>query len=89
LTSAKLPQEHGYLEKSYVAETEIETSLHAWIKSTLSRNYSNTIAWLVAHIRSACKEVEILENNIKAIQNGDIAKIKSVLYLHYQELTTL
>ena len=27
-----------------------------------------------------------MENNIKAIQNGDIAEIKSVVYLHYQEL---
>ena len=27
-----------------------------------------------------------MENNIKAIQNGDIAELKSVVYLHYQEL---
>jgi hypothetical protein len=36
-------------------------------------------------MRTACKGVEILENNIKAIQNGDIAEHKSVVYLHYQE----
>ena len=91
LTLAKLLQEHGLTEKGYVTESEIETCLNSWIKSklaysTLNRNYSNTIAWLIAQIRSASKGVEILENNIKAIQNGDIAEMKSVVYLHYQEL---
>ena len=91
LTLAKLLQEYGYLNKRHVTETEIETCLNAWVKSklaysTLNRNYANAIAWLVAQIRSACKGVEILENNIKAIQNGNIAEIKSVVYLHYQEL---
>ena len=91
LTLAKPLQEHGLTEKGYVTESEIETCLNSWIKSklaysTLNRNYSNTIAWLIAQIRSASKGVEILENNIKAIQNGDIAEMKSVVYLHYQEL---
>ena len=91
LTLAKLLQEHGLTEKGYVTESEIETCLNSWIKSklaysTLNRNYSNTIAWLIAQIRSASKGVEFLENNIKAIQNGDIAEMKSVVYLHYQEL---
>ena len=88
---AKLLQEYGYLEKGHVTESEIELCLNAWVKtklaySTLNRNYANAIAWPVAQIRSACKGVEILENNIKAIQNGDLAEIKSVVYLHYQEL---
>ena len=61
LTLAKLLQEFGYLEKGHVTEKEIETCLNAWIKSklaysTLNRNYANAIAWLVAQIRSACKE---------------------------------
>ena len=91
LTLAKLLQEHGLTEKGYVTESEIETCLNSWIKSklvysTLNRNYSDTIAWLIAQIRSASKGVEFLENNIKAIQNGDIAEMKSVVYLHYQEL---
>ena len=87
----KLLQEHGLTEKGYVTESEFETCLNSWIKSklaysTLNRNNSNTIAWLIAQIRSASKGVEILKNNIKAIQNGDIAEMKSVVYLHYQEL---
>ena len=78
LTLAKLLQEHGLTEKDYFTESEIESCLNSWIKSklaysTLNRHYSDTIAWLIAQIRSACKGVEILENNIKAIQNGDIA----------------
>jgi hypothetical protein len=83
LTLAKLLQEYGYLEKGYVTETEIEMCL---AYSCLNKNYANTIAWLIAQISSVCKGVEILENNTKAIQNGDIEQIKSVLYLHYQEL---
>ena len=55
--------------KGYVTELEIEVCLNSWIKSklaysTLNRNYANTITWLVAQIRSACKGVEILEHNI-------------------------
>jgi hypothetical protein len=74
-----------------VTESEIKMCLKSWIKSklaysTLNRNYADTILWLIAQIRSACKKVEILENNIKAIQNRDIAELKSVVYLHYQEL---
>ena len=74
-----------------MTESDIEMCLQSWIKSklaysTLNRNYANTISWLIAQIRSACKGVEILENNIKAIQNGDITELKSVVYLHYQEL---
>jgi hypothetical protein len=65
--------------------------LNSWIKtklaySTLNRNYLNAIAGLIAQIRSACKGVEIFENNIKAIQNGDITELKSVVCLHYQDL---
>jgi hypothetical protein len=91
LILAKLLQEHGHLEKGYVTETEIEMCLNAWVKSklaysTLNRNNANTIAWFVAQIRSACKEVEILENNIKTIQNRDIAEIEFMLYLHYRKL---
>ena len=91
LTLAKLLQDDGVTEKGYVTESEIEMCLQSWIKSklaysTLNRNYANTISWLIAQIRSACKEVEILENNIKAIQNGDITELKSVVYLHYQDL---
>ena len=91
LTLAKLLQDNGFTEKGYVTESEMEKCLQSWIKaklacSTLNRNYANTISWLIAQIRSACKGVEILENNIKAIQNGDITELKSVVYLHYQEL---
>ena len=91
MTLAKLLQDNGFTEKGYVTETEMEICLQSWIKaklaySTLNRNYANTISWLIAQIRSACKGVEILENNIKAIQNGDITELKSVVYLHYQEL---
>ena len=65
--------------------------MNLWIKSklgysTLNKNYANTISWLIAQFRSAYKGVEILENNIKAIQSGDIAELKSVVYLYYQEL---
>jgi hypothetical protein len=35
--------------------------------STLNRNYLNTISWIIAQIRSACKGEEILENNIEEI----------------------
>ena len=91
VTLAELLQEIGFTEKGYVAESEIKLCLNSWIKSklaysTLNRNYANTVFWLIAQIRSACKEVEILKNNIKAIQSGDIAKLKSVVYLHYQKL---
>jgi hypothetical protein len=91
LTSAKLLQDYGLTEKGYVTESEIEMCLKSWTKSkiaysTLNKNYANTISWIIAQIRSVCKEVKILENNIKAIQNGDITELKSVVYLHYQEL---
>ena len=74
-----------------MTDSEIEMCLQSWIKSklaysTLNRSYANTISWLIAQIRSACKELGLLENNIKAIQNGDITELKSVVYLHYQEL---
>ena len=89
--TSQITSENKFTEKGYVAESEIELCLNSWIMSklaysTLNRNYSNTISWIIAQIRSACKGVEILGNNIKAIQNGDIAELKSVVYLHYQEL---
>jgi hypothetical protein len=91
VTLAKLIHENGFTEKGYVTESKIELCLNSWIKSklaysTLNRNYANTISWLIAQIRSACKGEEILENNINAIQTGDIAELKPVVYLHYQEL---
>ena len=53
-----------FMENGYVTESEIEMCLNSWIKpkltySTLNRNYANTISWLIAQIRSACKGVEI------------------------------
>jgi hypothetical protein len=72
----------------------VKACLIYWINSelaysTLNRNYANTIAWLIAQIRSASKGIKILENNIKAIQNGDIVEMNCVIYLYYQELDEL
>jgi hypothetical protein len=80
VTLGKLLQENRFTEKGCVRESKIELCLNSWIMSklaysTLNRNYLNTISWIIAQIRSACKGVKILENNIMAIQNGDIAEL--------------
>ena len=40
----------------------------------------------MAQIREASKEVEILDNKIKVIENNDIGAMKREIYQHYQEL---
>ena len=40
----------------------------------------------MTQIREASKEVEILDNKIKVIENNDIGAMKREIYQHYQEL---
>jgi hypothetical protein len=86
---ARILMEEGYTESA--TESDIERCIAIWTKrklaqSSLNRNYDNTISWLVAQIREASKEVEILDNKIKVIENNDIAAMKREIYQHYQEL---